>query len=44
MSSAKKAPFSNGTSSFSGFASKANEEYYDRLVFKLIQLLSYKVL
>ena len=29
---------------FSGFKSKANETYYDQLVFKTIQLLSYKVL
>jgi hypothetical protein len=29
---------------YSGFKSKTNEAYYDGLVFKMIQLLSYKVL
>jgi hypothetical protein len=28
---------------FSGFKTQSNEMYYDQLVFKMIQLLSYKV-
>ena len=28
---------------YSGFKSKSNELYYDKMVFKLIQLLSYQV-